>query len=186
MTKTLTVLRNTAEAIAALMMALMFLTFILQIAIRYSARLAWVGQTFPFLEPSLYGWTLEFCLFLWVWLIFFGNSFIVRDRDHVKFDILYHAVRPSVQRWFIVITGVAISFGLLISIEPTWAKFFILRLKKTATLSNVFGDGVRMRDIYTIYIVFLAAVGLRYAWIVYRAVRFGVPEPDHAEVEKRE
>jgi C4-dicarboxylate transporter DctQ subunit len=170
-------LRHFAQAVAAAMMALMFLTFMLQIFVRYSARLEWLSARFPILDPTLYGWTLEFCLLLWVWLVFWGNAFVVRERDHVTFDILFHAVRPAVRRWFIVISGVAICVGLMLSVEPTWSKFYILRLKKTATLSTVFGDWIRMRDVYSIYIFFLIAVALRYAWAVYRAIRFGVEEP---------
>lgn len=153
------------------MMAVMFLTFILQIAIRYTARLEWLAERFPFLEPSLYGWTLEFCLALWVWLIFWGNAFVVRREDHVRFDILYHAVGPRLRRVFAVITGLAIAGALALSIEPTWGKFFILRLKKTATLSALFGDWIRMRDVYAIYMVFLVNVSLCYAWAAIRALR---------------
>lgn len=169
-------LRHVAQAVAATMMALMFLTFILQITVRYSARLEWLPMQFPILEPSLYGWTLEFCLLLWVWLIFWGNAFVVRDRDHVTFDIILLNVRPALRRWFIIISGIAICVGLIASIEPTLSKFYILRLKKTATLSTVFGDWIRMRDIYSIYIFFLGAVSLRYAWAVYRAIRYGVED----------
>ena len=166
-----------AQAVAAAMMAAMFLTFILQIVVRYSARLEWLAARFPFLDPSLYGWTLEFCLLLWVWIIFWGNAFVVREQDHVTFDILFFAVRPSIRRWFIVISGVAICVALILTVEPTWAKFHILRLKKTATLSNLFGDWIRMRDIYAIYAFFLIAVALRYAYITYRAIRYGIEEP---------
>ena len=165
-----------AQAVAAAMMATMFLTFMLQIVIRYSARLEWLPETFPILDPSLYGWTLEFCLLLWIWLVFWGNAFVVRESDHVTFDILSSAVRPTVRRWFIIIGGLAICAALLLSVEPTWSKFHILRLKKTATLSAIFGDWIRMRDIYSIYIFFLVAVSLRYAWAVYRAARHGVQE----------
>jgi len=179
MKKILTVLRHFAQAVAAAMMALMFLTFMLQILVRYSARLEWLPDYLPFLDPTGYGWTLEFCLLLWVWLVFWGNAFVVRENDHVTFDILYHAVRPKVRRWFIIISGIAICVGLILSVEPTWSKFSILRLKKTATLSSVFGDWIRMRDIYSIYVFFLIAVALRYAWAVYRAVRYGVEEPVH-------
>lgn len=171
-----------AQAVAAAIMALMFLTFVLQILIRYTARLEWLSDMIPFLEPTLYGWTLEFCLLLWVWLVFWGNAFVVRDRDHVTFDILFHAVRPAVRRWFVIISGLAIFLTLILAVEPTWAKFHILRLKKTATLSAVFGDWIRMRDIYSIYIFFLVAVALRYAWAAYRAIRYGVEEPTHDPV----
>lgn len=166
-----------AQAVAAAMMAAMFITFVLQIVVRYSARLEWLPERFPLLDPSLYGWTLEFCLLLWVWLIFWGNAFVVRERDHVTFDILYHAVRPSIRRWFIIISGVAICVALILSVEPTWSKFHILRLKKTATLSNLFGDWVRMRDIYAIYVFFLIAVALRYGYSAYRAIRYGIEDP---------
>ena len=143
------------HAVAAMMVALMFLTFILQIVIRYTAQLPWLADMFPILEPSRYGWTLEFCLFLWVWLVFWGNAFVVRQQDHVTFDILYNAVRPKVRRGFVVVFSVVIAVGLLASLEPTWSKFYVLRLKKTATLSSLFGDWVRMRDVYLVYALFL-------------------------------
>ena len=170
-----------AEAVAAAMMAAMFLTFILQIAVRYSARLDWLPEMAPILEPSRYGWTLEFCLLLWVWLVFWGNAFVVRPRDHVVFDILLNHVRAPARRWFVIIASVAISAALILAVEPTWEKFHILRLKKTATLGALFGDAVRMRGIYSIFIVFLVAVALRYAWTAYRAIRYGVDEPDMPE-----
>ena len=66
------------EFIAAALLAAMFLTFLIQIFSRY-----------VMLTP--FGWTLELCLILWVWIVFFGNAFIVTERDHVTFDIFYLA-----------------------------------------------------------------------------------------------
>ena len=185
MKKLQTYLDHLAQAIAAAMMAAMFATFILQIVVRYSARLEWLPQRFPFLDPSLYGWTLEFCLLLWVWLVFWGNAFVVREQDHVTFDILFQVVGPRMQRCFLIIIGTAICTALILSLEPTWSKFHILRLKKTATLSNLFGDWVRMRDIYSIYIFFLIAVSIRYGFVVYRAIRYGLEEPIYESLEDR-
>ena len=165
------VLRRVAEAFVGTLMALMFLTFVLQIAIRYSARLGWIADAVPLLDPSLYGWTLEFCLLLWVWIIFVGCAFVVRDEDHVTFDVLFNHVRPGLRRWFLIAGGLAIAIGLGASILPTWEKFHILRLKKTATLSGLFGDWIRMRDVYAVYMLFLIAVTLRYAWMAWGAVR---------------
>lgn len=179
MTRPLSLLQRAAEAVAAAMMAAMFLTFILQIAIRYTARLAWLPDMFPFLEPSQYGWTLEFCLALWVWLVFWGNAFVVRDRDHVTFDILYNAARPGVRRVFAILGGLAIAVALLLSIAPTWDKFAILRLKRTATLSQLVGDWIRMRDIYSVYILFLVAASLRFLWQVVQAVRHAPGREEH-------
>ena len=173
-------LRGT-EFVAAMMMAAMFLTFVLQIAVRYSAKLEWIGETFPLLEPSRYGWTLEFCLALWVWIVFWGAAFVVRERDHVTFDLVYGLVNPGLRRWFAIIGGIAVCIGLLWSLEPTWDKFHILRLKRTSTLGQVFGDWIRMRDIYSIYVVFLLAVALRYGWRAISAFRHGadLDQPEH-------
>ena len=62
--------------VTATMLAAMFVTFLLQIFSRY------VLQT-PF------GWTLELCLILWVWIVFFGCAFLVRKRTtlHSIFSI---------------------------------------------------------------------------------------------------
>ncbi|NIZ15051.1 TRAP transporter small permease [Phaeobacter sp. HF9A] len=167
-------LRRAAELIVGTLIALMFLTFVLQITIRYSARLGWISEALPFLDPSRYGWTLEFCLLLWVWIIFIGCAFVVRDEDHVSFDMLYSHVGPRLRRGFVIFGALVIAAGLALSVEPTWSKFYILRLKKTATLSNVFGDWIRMRDIYSVYMLFLITVTLRYAWTAYQAIRHGI------------
>ncbi|MEM7642673.1 MAG: TRAP transporter small permease subunit [Pseudomonadota bacterium] len=177
--RVVSVLRRAAEWFVGALMALMFLTFVLQIAIRYTARLDWMAEAVPLLDPSLYGWTLEFCLLLWVWIIFAGCAFVVRDQDHVTFDVLYNHVRPGLRRWFVILGGIAIAGGLLASMGPTWEKFHILRLKRTATLSGLFGDWIRMRDIYGIYMLFLVAVSLRYAWAALQAIRGAAEPPVH-------
>jgi C4-dicarboxylate transporter, DctQ subunit len=174
-------LRTTAEAVAAALMAAMFGTFILQVVVRYAARIEWVSASMPWLQPINYGWTLEFCLALWVWLVFWGNAFVVRQNDHVTFDILYLAMPPAVRRGFVIATGLAIVIGLVASVVPTWDRFMILRLKKTATLGDLFGDWIRMRDVYIVYMVFLVAVSARYAWLVWHAFRYGVEEPVHPD-----
>lgn len=178
MSRILKILRTSSEAFAAALMAAMFATFILQVAIRYTARMPWVSEHLPWLEPSNFGWTLEFCLATWVWLIFWGNAFVVQNRDHVTFDVLYVAAPPHIRRVFAIITGLAIAVAVFVSIFPTWDRFVILRLKRTATLGELFGDWVRMRDIYIIYIIFLVSISARYFWQVWRAYRYGVEEPD--------
>lgn len=145
------------------MMAALFATFIIQVTIRYTARLEWIAEAVPLFDPTRYGWTLEFCLALWVWIVFFGCATVVREHDHVTFDVLYAAARPGVRRVFAILTAVVVAAGLLWSLEPTLDKFAILRLKQTATLKQLVGDWVRMRDVYSVYPFFLLAVSLRYA-----------------------
>ncbi len=172
-------IRRGAEFLAAMMMAAMFATFIIQVTIRYTARLEWIAEAVPLFDPTRYGWTLEFCLALWVWIVFFGSATIVRERDHVTFDIVYAAVRPGPRKAFAIVSCIAICVGLLLSLEPTWGKFYILRLKKTATLSQLVGDWIRMRDIYSVYAFFLVVVSLRYAWRAVHVFRHGAEADIH-------
>jgi len=71
-------LQKTSNFIIASMLAVLFFTFLFQIFSRYILR-------------SPFGWTLELCLILWVWIVFFGCAFLVREKDHVRFNLLYSA-----------------------------------------------------------------------------------------------
>lgn len=149
------------EFIAAAMLAAMFLTFVLQIFSRY-----------VLLEP--FGWTLELCLALWVWIVFWGNAFIVRERDHVSFDILYLAVPRKARQVLALVSAAAIVVAMAWSFLPTWDYIDFLKIKKSATLK------IPMRTIFAIYGIFMIAVALRYAWRFVRILRDGPPDEAHA------
>ena len=149
------------EFIAAAMLAAMFLTFVLQIFSRY-----------VLLEP--FGWTLELCLALWVWIVFWGNAFIVRERDHVSFDILYLAVPRKARQILALVSAAAIVVAMAWSFLPTWDYIDFLKIKKSATLK------IPMRSIFAIYGIFMIAVALRYAWRFVRILRDGPPDEAHA------
>lgn len=153
-------LQTGAEAIAAAMLAAMFLTFLLQIFSRY-----------VLVHP--FGWTLELCLVLWVWIVFFGCAFIVRNRDHVTFDLLYLAMPRGPRRVMALVSCAVVAVALAWSLLPTWDWIDFLRIKKSATLK------VPMRTIYSIYAVFLVAVSARFAWRFFEILRYGEPRDSH-------
>jgi C4-dicarboxylate transporter, DctQ subunit len=178
-------LRNMAEGVSALMMAAIFCTFILQIVVRYAVGSQWFVSTFGnAIDASYFGWTVELILVLWLWTIFWGNAFVVRDYDHVTFDIIYNMVGRKTRTVLAIIGALIIAAALWSSIGPTYDRMKLLRLKSSATLP------VKMLPIYSIYFVFLAAVGLRYLWRAWDCVRHGADrelhvlpyeEPIHAE-----
>src|SRR5210317_1590759 len=138
------------------MLAAMFITFVLQIFSRYIL-----------LEP--FGWTLELCLTLWVWIVFWGNAFIVRERDHVSFDIRYLSVPQRPRQILALISAAAIAIAMAWSFLPTWDYIDFLKIKKSATLK------IPMRTIFAIYGLFMVVVALRYAWRFVRILRDGPP-----------
>ena len=69
-------LRRRAENIAAGMLAVMFVAFILQIVFRYFLN-------FPI------GWTSELTVVCWLWLVLWGSAFVLKEREEIRFDLLY-------------------------------------------------------------------------------------------------
>ena len=155
-------LRTAAEGVVAAMLAAMFLTFVLQIFSRYIMN-----------QP--FGWTLEVCLTLWLWLVFWGCAFVVRHEEHVAFDVLYHAVRPGTRRIFALLGAAAIVVGLGLSLYPTWDFIDFLKIKKSAILK------IPMRTVFSIYAIFLLSAIVVYSLRFIRIVRHGLQE-EHPEV----
>lgn len=156
------------EFIAATFLAAMFFTFLLQIFSRY-----------VLLTP--FGWTLELCLILWVWIVFFGCAFIVREKDHVTFDIFYLAAPMRIRKALALISAGAVVTGMLWSFLPTWDYIDFLRLRGTSTVRlPVTGDKIPMRTVFSIYAVFMLVIAARYAWHFVDVLRNGPPDEDHA------
>jgi C4-dicarboxylate transporter DctQ subunit len=146
-----------AEGVVAAMLAAIFLTFVLQIFSRYVMN-----------EP--FGWTLEVCLTLWVWLVFWGCAFVVGHDEHVTFDVVYRAVKPGTRRILALLGSAAIVIGLAASFYPTWDWIDFLKIKKSAILK------IPMRTVFSIYAIFIITAVVAYAWRFVRIVRHGVPE----------
>ncbi len=153
------------EAIAGGMLAAIFLIFLLQILLRY------------FFTPA--GWTLELIGILWVWVIFFSCAFIVRERDHVKFDIIYLSVPMRVRQIFAMLAAAAIVVGMLYSFLPTWDYIDWMKIRKTSTVRNPFsGQKIPLRGVFSIYAVFMLVVAARYAWLFFDVMRNGPPKTE--------
>ncbi|MGH1542556.1 MAG: TRAP transporter small permease [Arenicella sp.] len=151
-----------SEGVAAAMLAAMFFTFLLQIFSRYVLA-----------EP--FGWTLELCLTLWVWIVFWGNAFVVKHEDHVAFDVLYLAVRDKTRRVFALIGAAATVIALGVSLYPTWDYIDFLKIKKSATLH------IPMRTVFSIYAIFIIAVCVTYFVRFVTIVHKGVPEQEKVD-----
>ena len=172
------------EFIAAMILAAIFIIFLLQIFARYTSKIAWLMPIEPLsnwmltVEPI--GWTINLISLLWVWLIFFGCSFVVRERDHVTFDILYLALPDHLRRIAIIVISLIMIFALLWSFLPTWDSIFgsrLMDLKKIQTLRMpITGDKIPIKWLFASYITLMIVVILRYALICYEVSIKGPPK----------
>ncbi len=153
-------LQKVAEFITAAMLAAIFITFLVQIVSRRVSD-----------QPI--GWTVDLCLALWVWIVFFGGAFIVRNKEQVTFDILYILASKKMRKLFAMITAAAIFVAFVWSYLPTFDYINWMQMKRSGTL------GVSMRPILIVYMVFLTAAIIRYGWKFYEAARHGSPDCEH-------
>jgi TRAP-type C4-dicarboxylate transport system permease small subunit len=149
--------------VAAGMLAALFGTFLLQIFTRYviSAPL---------------GWTVELSLTLWLWLIFWGSAVVLDEREHVRFDIVYHWVGARTRRIFALVSAIALFAGFAASYPATLDYITFYRIKSSATL------GIRLDVVFSVYGLFAAAMIIRQGWRVWRLARGGNPDDQHPEV----
>ena len=159
MKKITNIFQSFAEGVAAGMLAALFLTFLLQIFSRYVLK-------------SPLGWTVELTLTLWIWLVFWGNAFVVRHDDHVTFDVLYYAASVKIRRVFALIGAAAVAVGMAVSLLPTMDFVDFMQIKKSATLQ------ISMRTIFSIYILFVVAVVVSSVWRFARIYRHGFSDEE--------
>ncbi len=152
MRATLRWLRARAENVAAGLLALMFLSFVLQIVSRYVVN-------------APLGWTLEACLTLWLWLVFWTAAFVLDDRDHVRFDLLQAAGSLRLRRILALVSAVAIVAGLAAALPATLDYITFYKIKRSATLR------IRLDVVFSIYGIFAVAVIVAYALRAWRIVR---------------
>lgn len=155
-------LRRFAEFVAAALLATMFVAFIVQIVFRYLFN-------FPI------GWTSELTVITWLWLVLWGAAFVVSESEEIRFDLVYGTVGPGARRMMAIVTAVAVLvlYGMSLPAVVDYVTF--MRVEATAYLK------IRFDWLYSIYVIFAVAVLVRYAWIVWWALKGRAPEAPDVE-----
>lgn len=184
--RTLKRISHVAEFIAAMVLAAIFIIFLLQIFTRYAPKIAWLMPIQPIhdwmmaLEPI--GWTVNLISLLWVWLIFFGCAFFVHESDHVAFDVFFQALSRSWQRYLAMATALIMVAAMLYSFGPTWDAIFgsrLMELKKIQTLRiPITGDKIPIKWLFASYIMLMIVITLRYIWRGFMLARTALPPKD--------
>lgn len=134
--------RRGAELAAAAMFAAMFGAFLLQVFMRYV-----VGRPLE--------WSLEACLIAYVWVVFWSCAFLLRERDHVAFTMLYAAAPAGARRWLAALSAVAVGGAFLAAAPATVDFVAFMGIDSTWVLEIPFDL------VFSVYLLFVAAVILR-------------------------
>ena len=135
----MTRLHRFAESVAALLLAVIFIAFMVQIVMRYL-----------FNWPV--GWTTELSLAAWLWLVLWGAAFVLKDDEEIRIDTFADGGSPRRRRLVQAIGAVSIIVLFGMSLPASWSYVTFMKVEKASYL------GVRMDLMYSIYIVFSVAV----------------------------
>jgi TRAP-type C4-dicarboxylate transport system permease small subunit len=145
-------LRRRAENIAAAMVAVMFVAFVIQIVFRYFLN-------FPV------GWTSELSVVLWLWLVLWGAAFVVKEREEIRFDVLLVAAGRRARRAM----GIAAATVLIVlygaSLPAAYDYVAFMKVESSSYLK------IRMDWLFSIYLVFVVAVIVRHVWLLSHLLR---------------
>ena len=150
-------LQSRAENIAALMLAVMFAAFLVQIVFRYA-----------FNWPT--GWTSELTLVMWLWLVLFGSAFVLAEKDEIRFDLIYSRVRPRVRIAMALVCALVLLALYGAALKATWAYILFMKVERSSYLK------IRMDWLFSIFGIFMVAVVVRYLWLSWQLVRGKDPE----------
>ena len=132
-------LHRFAEGVAALLMAVIFVSFIVQIALRYL-----------FNWPV--GWTTELSLVAWLWLVLWGAAFVLRDDEEIRIDLFTERAGRRARRVIGAIAAVSVIVLFGMSLPASYAYVSFMKVEKSSYL------GIRVDVLYSIYLVFAVAV----------------------------
>lgn len=161
MEKRLAWLSRRAEDVAVAMLVVMFASFLVQIVFRYLLGLP-------------VGWTNEISVVMWLWLVPWSAAFVLRERDEIRFDLIYSAAGGRIRRIMTILASLCLLVLYGMSLPAVIAYVRFMRVEKTAYMKIPFDL------LYSIYPIFVVAVLIRYVWLIVAAIRGIDPMPPTA------
>jgi len=158
-------LKRRANDVMVALMAVMFGSFIVQIATRYIFNVQ-------------AAWSFELILDTWLWAVFWGAAFLLRDQDQVKFDIVYNLGNEGIRRVLALVSALFLAVGFLASAPATYDFISFKAIRSSDTL------GIRLDILFSVYLIFLVAIILYYlrrAWLLVKGVPMARLERSDAE-----
>lgn len=141
-----------ADLIGSAWFLVMFGAFVIQVFTRYVLN-----------HPL--GWTTEMCLIAFLWFAFWGGGLMVREQDHVRFDLLYQSVGPKAKR---IMTG---TVSLILGAVFAYALPANLDYVAFMAHDRTWVMEIRFDYVFAVFVVFLVAVAVRGLWRAFRISR---------------
>lgn len=144
--------KKTANAIGGGLFLTLFVVFVIQVTAR-----------FGFNKPL--AWTDELAVILYVWIILWAAAFVVPEREHVAFDLLWNSAGPRTRRVMQMVGHTLIGGLALCAVPATWDYVYFMKREGTPVL------GLPFMAVFLPFVFLLVALVVRSVWAIWRAIK---------------
>ncbi|MBL0405117.1 TRAP transporter small permease subunit [Microvirga aerilata] len=138
-----------AELVTVLLFMAMFAAFLLQVFTRYVLN-----------DPV--AWTQEFVLIMYIWIVFWCGAFLLKEREHITFDMFFLALPPRQRRILAIVLTALTGLVFIVALPATFDYVTFMKIEKSPVM------GIRFDILYSIFIVFVVAVAVGALWRIWR------------------
>ena len=142
--------QKTANVIGGALFLTLFIVFVIQVTAR-----------FGFNKPM--AWTDEAAVILYVWAILWAAAFVVPEREHVVFDLLWNSVSQRARQAMQIAGNLMVGGLALYGIPASWDYVHFMAREGTPVL------GVSFMWVFLPFVLLLAALVVRSAWAIWNA-----------------
>jgi len=145
-------LRKAAQTLGGLMFLGLFVVFLVQITARF-------GFNCPL------PWTDELAVVLYLWVILWASAFMVREREHVVFDLLWNSASRRVRRVMRFAGHLMIGGLAAVAIPASWDYVHFMGREGTPVL------GLSFEWVFLPFVLLLLALvwrSLHGLWLTWR------------------
>jgi TRAP-type C4-dicarboxylate transport system permease small subunit len=144
--------KKAAELIGGTLFLTLFIVFVIQVTAR-----------FGFNRPM--AWTDEAAVILYVWVILWSAAFVVPEREHVAFDLIWNSVNLPTRKVMRVAGNLLIGGVALYGIPATWDYVHFMKRESSPVL------GISFMLVFLPFVLLLVALVVRSAWAIWDAYR---------------
>jgi TRAP-type C4-dicarboxylate transport system permease small subunit len=144
-------LKGAANAIGGALFLTLFVVFVVQITAR-----------FGFNKPL--AWTDEAAVILYIWVILWAAAFIVPEREHVMFDLVWNSVGRPLRKLMRIAGSLLVGGLALASLPGTWDYVHFMAREGTPVLNLPF------MWVFLPFVFLMVSLTLRCAWAIWQAL----------------
>ncbi|MBK7280957.1 TRAP transporter small permease [Candidatus Aalborgicola defluviihabitans] len=144
--------KTAANAIGGTLFLALFGVFLVQI-----------GARFGFNQPL--PWTDEAAVVLYIWVILWAAAFMVPEREHVVFDLVWNSMGRRTRQVMLIVGNLMIGGLALVGLPATWDYVHFMAREGTPVLE------IPMMWVYLPFVLLMVALVVRSTWAIWQAVR---------------